>query len=98
MIEKKVSAIARKLKISEPTVAMVLYLYLADCMQEALLDGRSSTIFGTLKLNEKNRPIIEVDKEGLISLLDKKDIKIIQRIVEYGPSDSVIYPGCGTNE
>ena len=98
MLEKKVSAIARRLKISEPTVAMVLYLYLSDCMQEALLDGKSSTIFGMLKLNEKDRPIIEVDKEGLISLLNKTDIKLVQRIVEYGPSDSVIYPGCSTNE
>ena len=77
---------------------MVLYLYLTDCMQEALLDGKSSTIFGTLKLDKKDRPIIEIDKEGLISLLNKADIKLIQRIVEYGPSDSIIYPGCNINE
>ena len=98
MLEKKVSAIARRLNISEPTVAMVLYLYLTDCLQEALMDGQSLTIFGTLKLNEKDRPSIEIDKEGLISLLDKKDIKIVQRIAEYGPSDWFIYPGSSENE
>lgn len=89
MLEGKVPAIARKLKITEATVSMVLYLYLADCLQEALLNGNSKTIFGTLKLNEKDRPIIEIDKEGLISLLGKNDIKFLQKIAEYGPNAKI---------
>lgn len=96
MLEGKVSAISRRLNINDATVSMVLYLYLTDCLQEALLDGSSKTIFGTLKLNEKSRPVIEVDKEGLISLLNKKDIKLIQKIVEFS-TDAKIFEGLNGN-
>lgn len=96
MLEGKVSAISRRLNINDATVSMVLYLYLTDCLQEALLDGHSNTIFGTLKLNEKSRPVIEVDKEGLISLLGKTDVKIVQKIAEFGPN-AKIFEGLNGN-
>ena len=88
----KVKSIAEDLRLSETQVAMVLYDYLSYCLQEMLIDGECKTIFGTLKLNDKNRLSLEADKFGLISLLDKKDIKIIQKIVAYGP-DTKIFEG-----
>lgn len=88
----KVKTIAEDLNLPEATVAMVLYDYLAWCLQEMLIDGECKTIFGNLKLNNKNRLSLESDKFGLISLLDKKDIKIIQKIIENGP-DAKIFEG-----
>ena len=88
----KVKSIAEDLNIPEATVAMVLYDYLTWCLQEMLIDGKCMTIFGNLKLNEKNRLSLETDKFGLISLLDKRDIKILQKIVENGP-DAKIFEG-----
>ena len=88
----KVKTIADDLNLPEATVAMVLYDYLAWCLQEMLIDGEFKTIFGNLKLNNKNRLSLESDKFGLISLLDKRDIKILQKIVENGP-DAKIFEG-----
>ena len=88
----KVKSIAEDLNLPEAQVAMVLYLYLTYCLQEMLIDGECKTIFGTLKLNDKNRLSLEADKFGLISLLGKKDIKILQKIVENGP-DTKIFEG-----
>ena len=67
----------------------ILYDYLTYCMQESLLDGESHTIFGKLKLNEDNRFVLENDKFGLISLLGKKDLKLLRKIAEEGPDSSV---------
>ena len=88
----KVKSIAEDLNLSEAQVAMVLYDYLAYCLQEMLLDNECKTIFGNLKLDENNRLSLQSDKFGLISLLNKKDIKIIQKIIEYGP-DTKIFEG-----
>jgi len=88
----KVKTIAEDLNLPEATVAMVLYDYLTWCLQEMLIDGKCMTIFGNLKLNNKSRLILESDKEGLISLLDKRDLKIIQKIIENGP-DTKIFEG-----
>ena len=88
----KVKTIAEDLNLPEATVAMVLYDYLAWCLQEMLIDNECKTIFGTLKLDSNNRLSLESDKFGLISLLDKKDIKIIQKIVEFS-TDAKIFEG-----
>lgn len=88
----KVKTIAEDLNLPEATVAMVLYDYLAWCLQEMLIDGECKTIFGNLKLDSNNRLSLESDKFGLISLLDKKDIKIIQKIVEFS-TDAKIFEG-----
>lgn len=88
----KVKSIAEDLNLSEAQVAMVLYDYLTYCLQEMLLDNECKTIFGNLKLDENNRLSLQSDKFGLISLLNKKDIKIIQKIIEYGP-DTKIFEG-----
>ena len=88
----KVKSIAEDLNLSETQVAMVLYDYLTYCLQEMLIDNECKTIFGNLKLNDKNRLSLETDKLGLISLLDKRDIKILQKIIENGP-DTKIFEG-----
>ena len=88
----KVKSIAEDLRLSESQVAMVLYSYLSYCLQEMLLDNECKTIFGNLKLNENNRLSLEADKFGLISLLGKKDIKIIQKIIEFS-TDAKIFEG-----
>ena len=85
----KVKSIAEDLGLSESKVSMVLYDYLSYCLQEALLDKESHTIFGKLTLNENNRFVLENDKFGLISLLGKKDLKLLRKIVEDGPDSSV---------
>ena len=85
----KVKTIAEDLNLPQSTVAMVLYDYLTWCLQEVLIDDKSNTIFGKLKLNSDNRLQLENDKEGLISLLNKRDIKIIQKIVENGPDTKI---------
>lgn len=81
----KIKTIAEDTGLSEHNVAFVLYDYLAWCLQEVLVDNESRTIFGTLKLNDKNRLELENDKEGLIALLGKSDIKMIRKICENGP-------------
>lgn len=81
----KVKSICEDLKISEASAAMVIYLYFTYCLQEVLISGSSNTIFGKLTLNEENRLNLNTDKFGLISLLDKRDLKIIQKIAENGP-------------
>lgn len=88
----KIKTISEDLSLPEATVAMVLYDYLTWCLQEMLIDGECKTIFGNLKLDDDNRLSLESDKFGLISLLDKKDIKIIQKIIENGP-DAKIFEG-----
>lgn len=81
----KVKTIAEDTELPEYKVTSVLYDYLTWCLQEILIDGKSKTIFGTLKLNENNRLQLENDKEGLIKLLGKSDIKMIMKICEKGP-------------
>lgn len=85
----KVKSIADDLGLSESKVTMVLYDYLTYCMQEALLDGESHTIFGKLTLNDDDRFVLENDKFGLIGLLGKKDLKLLRKIAEEGPDSSV---------
>ena len=85
----KVKSIAEDLGLSESKVSMVLYDYLSYCLQEALLDKESHTIFGKLTLNANNRFVLENDKFGLISLLGKKDLKLLRKIAEDGPDSSV---------
>ena len=85
----KVKSIADDLGLSESKVTMVLYDYLTYCMQEALLDGESHTIFGKLILNDDDRFVLENDKFGLIGLLGKKDLKLLRKIAEDGPDSSV---------
>ena len=88
----KVKSIAEDLDLSEHQVAMVLYDYLCYCLQEMVLDNECKTIFGVLKLDNTNKLSLKTDKFGLISLLDKRDIKIIQKIIEAGP-DTKIFEG-----
>lgn len=85
----KVKSIADDLGLSESKVIMVLYDYLTYCLQEALLDGKTHTIFGNLTLNNDDRFVLENDKFGLISLLGKKDLKLLRKIAEEGPDSSV---------
>ena len=85
----KVKSIADDLGLSESKVTMVLYDYLTYCLQEALLDGKTYTIFGNLSLNNDDRFVLENDKFGLISLLGKKDLKLLRKIAEEGPDSSV---------
>ena len=88
----KVKSIAEDLNLSEAQVAMVLYDYLTYCLQEMLLDESTMTIFGKLQLDSNNRLQLGHDKFGLINLLHKKDLKIIQKIIEQGP-DTKIFEG-----
>ena len=85
----KVKTIAEDLDLSETRVAMVLYDYLAWCLQEVLIDGKSHTIFGELSLTSDDKLHLENDKFGLISLLNKSDIKLIRKIVEEGPDSKI---------
>lgn len=85
----KVKSISEDIGLSEADVAAVLYLYLTYCLQEALIDGQTRTLFGTLKINQNNRFELETDKQGLIDLIDKRDIKLIYKIAENGPDASI---------
>jgi len=85
----KVKSISEDTGLSEANVAAVLYLYLTYCLQEALIDGQTRTLFGTLKINQNNRFELETDKQGLIDLIDKRDIKLIYKIAENGPDASI---------
>lgn len=85
----KVKNIAKLLNISESTVCLVLYTYLVDCIQDVTINKECNTLFGKLKLNDNNRLTLESDKFGLISLLDKKDIKLIHKICCNGPDYSI---------
>ncbi len=80
----KVKTIVEDTGLSPEQVSTVLYSYLTWCIQEVLIQGYSQTIFGKLSLTTDNRLKLEGEKEGLIGLLDKHDIKIIQKIVENG--------------
>lgn len=81
----KIKTISEDLNVPESVVAMVIYDYLCWSLEEILIDKKSNTIFGTLHLNKDNRLELENSKFGLIDLLDKKDIKIIRKIIEQGP-------------
>lgn len=81
----KIKTIAEDTGLKQNQVAMILYDYLTWCLQEILIDGKSKTIFGELKLDENNRLNLHQDKEGLIALLGKSDIKMLRKIVEEGP-------------
>ena len=85
----KVKSVSDDLILSEAQVSAVLYLYLTYCLQEALIDGKTRTIFGTLSINEDNRLELQTDKEGLISLIGKHDWKLIRKIAEDGPDASI---------
>ena len=56
---------------------------------EVLIDGKSHTIFGELSLNQDDKLHLENDKFGLISLLNKSDIKLIRKIIEEGPDTKI---------
>ena len=81
----KVKIISEDTQLSDSQVANVLQQYLTWCLQEILIDGKSKTIFGEMTLDENNRLHLDTDKFGLISLLNKSDIKLIRKIVEDGP-------------
>ena len=85
----KVKSISEDTGLSEAQVATVLYSCLTYCLQESLIDGQTRTIFGTLKINQNNRLELETDKQGLIDLIDRRDIKLIRKIVENGPDTSI---------
>lgn len=85
----KVKSVADDLKLSENKVAAVLYDYLTYCIEEALIDGQTKTIFGTLTINSDNRLRLETDKGGLIELIGKQDLKLIRKIAENGPDASI---------
>ena len=85
----KVKSLSEDFNLSEDKVAAVLYQYLTYCLQEALIDGETRTIFGTLSINKDNRLELQTDKEGLINLLDKRDLKLIRKIAENGPDTSI---------
>jgi hypothetical protein len=85
----KVKSLAEDLNLSESKVSAVLYGYLTYCLQEALLDGESKTIFGILKLDESHRLVLENDITGLISLINRSDLKLIRKIAEDGPAASI---------
>ena len=38
---------------------------------------------------QNNRLELETDKQGLIDLIDRRDIKLIRKIVENGPDTSI---------
>ena len=86
---RQVHSIVADLVLSVSKVGILLFDYLSYCLQEALLDKESHTIFGKLTLNENNRFVLENDKFGLISLLGKKDLKLLRKIAEDGPDSSV---------
>lgn len=88
-VYSKVKSISEDLHLSETDVARVLYAYLAWCLEEVVLDGETKTLFGKLKLDNDNRLVLQNDKYGLLSLIDKKDIKIIRKIVENGPDAKI---------
>ena len=81
----KIKTIAEDTNLPEWKVASVLYSYLSWCLEEFLLDGSSKTIFGELKVDENQRLNLQHDKEGLIALLGKSDIKMLRKICEQGP-------------
>ena len=85
----KVKSISEDTGLSEAQVATVIYDYLCYCLQEALIDGETKTIFGTLKINNNNRLDLKTDKQGLIDLIDKRDLKLIRKIAENGPDTSI---------
>jgi len=85
----KVKSISEDTGLSEAQVATVIYDYLCYCLQEALIDGETKTIFGTLKINDDNRLDLKTDKQGLIDLIDKRDLKLIRKIAENGPDTSI---------
>jgi hypothetical protein len=85
----KIKSISEDLGLSETQVALVIYDYMCYCLQEALIDGETKTVFGILKINENNRLDLQTDKRGLIDLIDKRDLKIIRKIAENGPNTSI---------
>ena len=85
----KVKSISEDTGLSEAQVATVIYDYLCYCLQEALIDGETKTVFGTLKINDDNRLDLKTDKQGLIDLIDKRDLKLIRKIAENGPDISI---------
>lgn len=85
----KIKSIADDIGLPESKVAMVLYDYLTYCVEEALIDGEAHTVFGKLTLSDDDRFVLENDKFGIISLLGKKDIKLLRKIAEDGPDCSV---------
>lgn len=85
----KIKSVAEDLDLSETQVSMVLYDYLTYCLQELLLEKEAHTVFGNIRLNENDRITLDQDKYGLISLIGKKDIKLIRKIIENGPDTKI---------
>lgn len=85
----KIKSIAEDLNIDENIAAMVIYDYLTYCLQELLIDNKTNTVFGTLTLSDNGRFKLENSKYGLIDLIKSKDIKLIRRIIEYGPDSKI---------
>ena len=81
----KILTISEDTQLSESQVAKVLYSYLCWCLEEVLIDKKSNTIFGELKLNSDNKLELQYNINGLISLIGKSDIKLIRKICEEGP-------------
>ena len=90
MIQNKVKLISEALSIPESTVCLVLYSYLAETVQEILMENSANTIFGKMSLDEQNQLFLEKKKFGLIELLNKNDIKTIYKICKDGDRKSVV--------
>lgn len=85
-MDKKVNTIAKILGISEPTVALVLYCYLSECLQKLLVNGYTDTIFGKLYMRQDGTLEFDNNKfEFDNELFTKKDILSILKVAEYGP-------------
>jgi hypothetical protein len=89
MIQNKIKLISEALSIPESTVCLVLYSYLAETVQEILMENSANTIFGKMSLDEQNQLFLEKKKFGLIELLNKNDIKTIYKICKDGPDYSI---------
>ena len=85
----KINQLSKELSLPDYVVAMVLYNYLAICCQEIITEGSSHTVFGEMRLNDNDILELVPSKFGLIDLLNKKDIKIIRKIVEMGPDTKI---------
>ena len=87
-MNEKVSYISKLLNIPEETISLVLYTYLAETLQQCVINGSAKSIFGIIKIDDEYN--LSLEPGSNIEMFEKSHINAIFELVKNGPDKSIL--------